>query len=82
MRTRLEKVTRKKVRQHSSFFELLFGERTSTDWIHYSGAVFLEFHHPIATFLHDDLIKAAGTNTILKRGDVYENYVRVEIKSS
>lgn len=48
----------------------------------YVGAVFLEFHHPIATFLHDELTEAAGTNTTLKRGGVYENYVRVEVNYS
>lgn len=48
-----------------------------------TGAVFLEFHAPIATFLHDEYIQANGGNdTILKVGEIYENYVRVEFRES
>ncbi|KAI5475848.1 aldose 1-epimerase [Pseudohyphozyma bogoriensis] len=39
------------------------------------GAIFLEFHHPLATFLHPEYAAAAGTDTILKPGEVYENVV-------
>ncbi|KAK4055745.1 hypothetical protein OIV83_000292 [Microbotryomycetes sp. JL201] len=43
------------------------------------GAVFLEFQHPVATVLHPDLCKAAGTDTILRHDEVYENWVEIEI---
>ncbi|ORY91722.1 galactose mutarotase-like domain-containing protein [Leucosporidium creatinivorum] len=44
------------------------------------GAVFLEFHHPLATFLHPEYAEKAGTDTVLKAGDVYENFVEIEVK--
>ncbi|KAK4056542.1 hypothetical protein OIO90_002389 [Microbotryomycetes sp. JL221] len=46
------------------------------------GAVFLEFQHPVATFLHRALRDAAGTDTILTGHDIYENFVELEIVAS
>ncbi|KAK4700007.1 Xaa-Arg dipeptidase, partial [Phenoliferia sp. Uapishka_3] len=43
------------------------------------GAIFLEFHQPLATFLHPELQAIAGTDTILRGGEVYENRVEVDI---
>ncbi|KAL8277947.1 hypothetical protein RQP46_009579 [Phenoliferia psychrophenolica] len=43
------------------------------------GAVFLEFHQPLATFLHPEFQKVAGTDTILRAGEVYENRVEVDV---
>ncbi|KAM0746391.1 galactose mutarotase-like protein [Meredithblackwellia eburnea MCA 4105] len=43
------------------------------------GAVFLEFHYPLASFLHKKLSDAAGTDGILKPGEVYENWVEVDV---
>lgn len=44
-----------------------------------AGAIFLEFQHPIGTFLNPKLIQAAGTDTVLHRNEVYENSVTVHI---
>lgn len=35
----------------------------------HAGAIFLEFHHPVATVLHQKLQDVAGTDTLLKAGD-------------
>lgn len=59
---------------YSFFFRLL---RLLT--FSFEGATFLEFHHPLATFLHPELTNVAGTDTILKIGEVYENLVEIDI---
>lgn len=43
-----------------------------------SGA-FLEFAHPHATFLHESLQKLAGSNTLLRSGETYSNFVDAEV---
>lgn len=43
------------------------------------GSVFLEFHHPLSTFLYPELQKHAGTDTLLHKGEVYKNWVDVEV---
>lgn len=43
-------------------------------------AAFLEFGHPHATFLNPETLgKAAGTDTILRPGEVYENWVTADV---
>jgi hypothetical protein len=46
-------------------------------------ACFLEFHAPYATYVHPELEKdVRGFNTILKRGQVYNNFARMDVKVS
>ena len=42
-------------------------------------AVFLEFHEPLAAWLHPDTIGASGSDTLLASGEVYNNYVRMDV---
>lgn len=44
-----------------------------------AGAMFLEFQAPLATFMHPELAKVAGTDTVLRQGEVYENWVDVDV---
>lgn len=45
-------------------------------------AVALEFHAPLATFLHDEFKQIAGTDTILRgKEQVYENWVEIEVRA-
>ncbi|KDE07927.1 hypothetical protein MVLG_01836 [Microbotryum lychnidis-dioicae p1A1 Lamole] len=45
------------------------------------GATFLEFHQPIATFLHRELKEIVGGDTVLRRGEVYKNWCEVTIRT-
>ncbi|SCZ99278.1 BZ3500_MvSof-1268-A1-R1_Chr7-1g09460 [Microbotryum saponariae] len=48
---------------------------------HTLGATFLEFHQPIATFLHQELKEIVGGDTVLRRGEAYENWCEVTIRT-
>lgn len=48
------------------------------DGVH--AAAFLEFSAPHATFLHRSLQDAAGTDTLLRPGEVYDHWVDVELQ--
>ncbi|SGY78709.1 BQ5605_C008g04920 [Microbotryum silenes-dioicae] len=48
---------------------------------HTLGATFLEFHQPIATFLHRELKEIVGGDTVLRRGEVYKNWCEVTIRT-
>lgn len=41
--------------------------------------VFLEFQDPVGTCLHKELEAVAGTDTILRPGEVYDNTTIFEI---
>jgi len=43
-----------------------------------ASAVFLEFHEPLASFLHPGL-NPSGDDTILAPGEIYNNYVRADV---
>lgn len=45
-------------------------------------AAFLEFSAPHATFLHAPLQQAAGTDTVLRAGETYENWVDIDIAAA
>lgn len=45
------------------------------------GGVALEFQHPLATFQHKKYTEIAGTDTVLRGNDIYENWVEIEIKA-
>jgi hypothetical protein len=47
---------------------------------HVSGAVFLEFQQPVGTVWTNELREKARTDTILRPGEVYENWVRLTVK--
>ncbi|KAI0044026.1 galactose mutarotase-like protein [Auriscalpium vulgare] len=42
------------------------------------GSAFLEFHEPIATFLHPST-NPSGNDTLLAQGEIYNNFVRVDV---
>lgn len=45
------------------------------------GSAFFEFHHPLATFLHDEYAAHANTSTILNKdeGNVYQNWAKIDV---
>lgn len=45
----------------------------------FAGAMFLEFMQPMGTFLHPELAEIAGTDTVLREGEVYESWVEVAV---
>ncbi|KAH9914979.1 galactose mutarotase-like protein [Fomitopsis serialis] len=42
-------------------------------------AAFLEFHEPLAAWLHPGTVGASGSDTLLASGEVYNNYVRMDV---
>ncbi|KZT67902.1 galactose mutarotase-like protein, partial [Daedalea quercina L-15889] len=42
-------------------------------------AAFLEFHEPLAAWLNPGTIGASGSDTLLASGEVYNNYVRMDV---
>lgn len=44
-----------------------------------SGAAFLEFHEPLATFLHPETVGPSDNDTLLASGEVYNNWVRMDV---
>ena len=43
------------------------------------GAAFLEFHEPLAAFLHPDTVGPSKNDTLLASGEVYNNWVRMDV---
>lgn len=43
------------------------------------GAAFLEFHEPLAAFLHSDTVGPSGNDTLLASGEIYNNWVRMDV---
>lgn len=42
-------------------------------------AAFLELHEPLAAWLHPGTVGASGNDTLLASGEVYNNYVRMDV---
>jgi len=42
-------------------------------------AAFLEFHEPLAAWLHPETVGRSGNDTLLASGEVYNNYVRLDV---
>lgn len=43
------------------------------------GAAFLEFHEPLAAFLHPETVGPSHNDTLLASGEVYNNWVRMDV---
>ena len=43
------------------------------------GAAFLEFHEPLAAFLHPETVGPSKNDTLLASGEVYNNWVRMDV---
>ena len=44
-----------------------------------AAAAFLEFHEPLAAWLHPETLGASKDDTLLVSGEVYNNYVKMEV---
>ena len=42
-------------------------------------AAFLEFHAPLAAWIHPGTRGATGEDTLLASGEVYNNFVRMDV---
>ncbi|PSR73726.1 hypothetical protein PHLCEN_2v10445 [Hermanssonia centrifuga] len=67
-----EKNARKKIHGGSGVFGAGDGYGVGT-------AAFLEFHEPLAAWLHPATLGASGDDTLLASGEVYNNYVKMDV---
>ncbi|KAI0693410.1 galactose mutarotase-like protein [Cytidiella melzeri] len=54
------------------------GEFGKDGYEHHSAA-FLEFHEPLAAWLHPATLGSSGDDTLLTSGEVYNNFVRLDV---